>query len=241
MPLDNGAASGAFVAGATGYVGRHVVDVLRARGIATVAHVRPDAPRRDEWVRRFAQSGAEVSLATWDPGEMHTTLGNASPRLVFALLGTTSKRAAREGSTAAREYERVDYGLSALLLDAAAATAGVERFVYLSSAGVRPGTRNPYLLARFRMEERLRRSEVPWLIARPSFITGPDREEDRPMERVAARAADLLLTVPGMLGAARLRDRWRSITGRELAVALVRLALDPAAANTVVTGEDLRG
>jgi nucleoside-diphosphate-sugar epimerase len=240
----------AFVAGATGYVGREVVRLLAqrgdsVRGPAVVAHVRVDSPRLAEWRARFAAMGAAADATPWDEAALTDTLRRLRPATVYALLGTTRARRREAARRGAREtYESVDYGLTALLLHAArraAADTGVTpRFVYLSALGVGPGSRNPYVAVRWRMEEELRASGVPFTIARPGFVTGPDREESRPLERVAAAVADALLGVAARLGARGLRDRWGSITGRDLAAALVRLAADPAAAGRVVKGAGLR-
>lgn len=48
----------AFVAGATGYTGRAVVAELRALGLETTAHIRPNSPQRERWTREFADLGA---------------------------------------------------------------------------------------------------------------------------------------------------------------------------------------
>ena len=112
--------------------------------------------------------------------------------------------------------------------------------MYLSAAGVREGTRNAYLDARARVERALRASGLPFVIARPSFVTGPDRDEPRPLERSAAIAADAALGLAARLGARRLAARWRSTTGAALAAALVRLALDPAAEGRVAEADALR-
>lgn len=230
----------AFVAGATGYTGREVVRELARRGARTVAHVRPDTSRRDEWRDRFAAMGAEVDTTPWDDASMTATLARLRPTHVFALLGTTRARARRERRSAAEGYERVDYGLSALLLRAARAAGSRPRFVYLSAAGVSAGRGNPYLAVRWRLEEELRASGLPYVIARPSFITGADRDEPRPAERVAAAGVDALLGVARFVGARRFADRYRSTTNVTLARALVRLALDPTATAAVVESEGLR-
>ena len=152
-------------------------------------------------------------------------------------------RAARDDAAAAgrnETYETVDYGLTHLLLRAALASGTRPRFVYLSAVGVRDGVRNAYLAARAKAEKELRESGLPYTIARPSFISGPDRDEPRPLERIAARAADGVLGVVAALGGRGVADRWRSLTAAELAGALVRLAEDPAAAGRVVEAEGLR-
>lgn len=233
----------AFVAGATGYVGREVVSALRDAGVETWAHVRPDSARLPEWRDRFGTHGALVDTTPWDAEAMRARLTALSPTLVFALLGTTQARAsaaARAGAPAA-DYEAVDYGLSAMLLRAATAVRPAPRFVYLSSAGVREGTRNPYLAVRARLERELRESPVHYIVARPAFITGDDREESRPAERWGARVGDAVLALAGRLGARSAERRWSSITGASLARGLVRLALDPAAVNLEVHADRLRG
>jgi nucleoside-diphosphate-sugar epimerase len=232
------AAPVAFVAGATGYTGRAVVGELVARGVATVAHVRPDSPRLAEWRGRFASLGAEVEAAPWERSALEEAFARRRPTHVFALLGTTRARARREGTES--PYQTVDYGLTRLLLDAALGAGIAPKFVYLSAAGAGGAARGEYLAVRSRFERELRASELPYVIARPSFITGPDREERRVAERLAARVADTALAVAGLLGARRVRDRYRSTTGEVLARALVRLALDPAAREAIVESEGLR-
>ncbi|HEX5831522.1 MAG TPA: hypothetical protein VFY16_11110, partial [Gemmatimonadaceae bacterium] len=85
----------------------------------------------------------------------------------------------------------------------------------------------------------IRESGLPYLIARPAFISGPDRSEFRPLERLAAIASDRALGVLAAFGARRLRDRFRSISGRELADALVTLAFDPTRPRLEVGREEL--
>ena len=233
----------AFVAGATGYVGREVVRALRAANVDTWAHVRPDSARLSEWRQRFGALGAHVDTTPWEAEAMQARLTDLSPTLVFALLGTTRARAgaaARAGAPPA-DYEAVDYGLTALLLRAAATVRPAPRFVYLSAAGVREGTRHPYLAVRARLERELREAPVHYIVARPAFITGDDREESRPAERWQARGLDAALALAGRLGGRALQRRWSSITGGSLASGLVRLALDPAAVNLVVHADRLRG
>jgi hypothetical protein len=78
------------------------------------------------------------------------------------------------------------------------------------------------------------------VIARPAIITGPGRDDARPLETAAARAGDGILRVLGLLGAARLEARLRSITGTALARALVSLALDPSPADRVAEADELQ-
>lgn len=226
----------AFVAGATGYTGRAVVSALRARGLATRAHVRPDSRELPRWRSQFEGQGAEVDTTPWTLPAFTEAFAARPPALLFALLGTTRHRSAQEGAS----YETVDYGLSHLLLEAALAAGARPRFVYLSAVGARPGRRGSYMEVRWRFERELIASGLPYTIARPSFITGRDRDEDRPMERLGASVGDAALSLAAALGGRALRDRYAATTPEILANALVRLALDPAAANTLAEGADLR-
>jgi len=219
----------AFVAGATGYTGREVVRELCRQGVETVAHVRPDSSRLDRWREEFSQVGAAVDATPWESESMAATLGRLQPDLVFALLGTTRARGRRANREPGQRdsYESVDYGLTRLLLDAVATVAPQVRFLYLSSIGVREGTRNPYLAVRARLEAELRQSGLSYVIARPGLITGPDREESRPAERMASVVLDGALALAGMLGGKSLQRRYASMNAATLARALVRAATLP--------------
>jgi nucleoside-diphosphate-sugar epimerase len=234
----------AFVAGATGYTGRAVVESLVQAGVRTIAHVRPDTSRLVYWQAQFADTGAEVDTTPWQAEAMKAALARHRPTLVFALLGTTRHRAKQEAASSGKgsSYDTVDYGLTAIMMEAAAATTPAPRFVYLSSAGVpaKEPARGSYMHARWRVERELRAGELPYTIARPSIITGDDRDDSRPGERVAAALADGVLAAAGLFGAKRLRDRWSSTSNVTLAAALVRVALDPACARAVVESEQLR-
>ncbi|MBI5433734.1 MAG: NAD(P)H-binding protein [Planctomycetes bacterium] len=233
----------AFVAGATGYTGRSVVRELRARGVRTVAHVRRESREFERWSRAFRELGAEVDSTPWGERAFERRLAELRPTHVFALLGTTWARARRESRSASDRkpsYESVDVALTTELVHAAAALAREPRFVFLSSIGTAPGTRNPYRSSRWRIESTVREALGDWTLVRPSFITGPDREERRVGETLGAATGDALLALAGLLGARRLSDRYRSIRGPDLARALVRLAFDATASGRVIHAEELR-
>ncbi len=234
----------AFVAGATGFTGREVVRLLCERGVSTVAHVRPDSQRMEEWRERFQGMGAEVSATPWEQGPMVAALKDLKPAYVFALLGTIRarmKQAGREGKDPkSQDYEAVDYGLTVILLRAAQQCGTNPKFVYLSAAGVKDNARSPYYVAGAKVEKSLPESGLTYCIARPSFITGPDRDDGRPMERTGAAVMDGLLSLAGMFGARKLKTRYASTTNVILAEALVGMALDPDSIDRIFESEDLR-
>jgi uncharacterized protein YbjT (DUF2867 family) len=234
----------AFIAGATGYTGREVVRVLTEAGVPAVAHVRPDSPRLAEWKERFEKMGAAVNTTAWEESAMAASLAAIKPCYVFALLGTVRarmKQAAREGADpGSMSYETVDYGLTALLVRAAAGSKTTPRFVYLSAMGAQGKNPTAYYKARRKAEKAVMESGLPYTIARPSFITGPDRDDKRPGERVGALVADTFLSAVAILDSGKMRDRFGSISNTMLARALVALAQDKSAANGIFESEQLK-
>ena len=213
----------AFVAGATGLTGRHVVESLRLRGVRTIAHVRPDSSRLAEWKERFESLGADVSTAAWTESDMAEAFKAIQPNVVFALLGTTKKKARKGGG----DYQTVDYGLTKCLIRAAEAQALRPHFVYLSAVGVTQDTRNPYMRARAQVEFDLNASDLTHLTARPSFILG-NRDDYRPGESIGAPLLDGMMATIALLGGRRVVGKYRSMPGHILAQGLVELALQGA-------------
>lgn len=232
----------AFVAGATGYTGRHVTERLARQGVRAIAHVRSDSPALGGWISRLSAAGAEADATPWTDDEMARTMARLRPEFVFALLGTTRSRAARDERATGKSagYEAIDYGLTAMLLRAARAAGIRPRFVYLSSLGAKAGSGNPYLAVRGRFEGELQASGLAYLIVQPSFISGSDRDERRVAERAASVVTDALLHVAALAGAQRLRDRWATLSGDALAAGMVRLALDAPDGRAVADAADIR-
>ena len=167
-----------------------------------------------------------------------------APDAVFALLGTTRARARRESSQgvdpATNSYEAVDYGLNRMLLDAAVDCGSAPRFVYLSAMGAAQG-RGAYMAVRRRLEGEVRASGLACTLVRPGFITGDDREESRPAERMAATLSDGVLGMLSRLGASGPARRWGSLSSSQLAAAIVRAVDSPSGQTDVLETTDLRG
>jgi uncharacterized protein YbjT (DUF2867 family) len=227
----------AFVLGATGFVGREVVRQLCVRGAKTYAHVRPDSKQLAEWRARFGELGAEVDTTAWDAPAMAARFRELKPSQVYVLIGTTRNKA-KSDAVQGNIYEAVDLGLTKIAIEAARASEVSPRIVYLSSVGADPNARSAYLKARGQAEEAVTTSGLPWVIARPSIITG-EREDGRLGERTAAVVGDGLLAVVGVLGGGKLRARYRSTTPDVLASALIRIGEAPET-GVIVDGAALR-
>lgn len=214
----------AWVAGATGFVGRALVPALVARGVRTLAHVRPDSSALASWQARFGAVGAEVNAAPWSHEALRDALAAAAVTHLFCVIGTTKTRARAE-RVDGDPYQAIDFGLTARLVDAAVASTR-PRFIYLSSLGADAHARSAYLRARGQAEEAVRASGLSYRIARPAIITGAARDDARPAERAAAVVGDAALAVASWFGARTLRARYRSVDGSTLAGALAQLGFD---------------
>ncbi len=227
----------AFVLGATGFVGREVVRQLCVRGTKAVAHVRPDSSKLAEWRSRFAELGAEVDTTAWDAAALAARIRELAPQQIYILIGTTRAKA-KSDRVQGDIYEAVDLGLTKLAVEAARASETQPRIVYLSSVGADANARSAYLRARGKAEDVVKTSGLPWVIARPSLITG-ERDEGRLGERAASVVGDGVLAVVGVLGGKQLRDRYRSTTPDVLASALIRLGESPEH-GVIASGAQLR-
>jgi uncharacterized protein YbjT (DUF2867 family) len=227
----------AFVLGATGFVGRELVRQLCVRGADAIAHVRPDSSALADWTRRFEQLGARVDSSPWQVEPLAARWRELAPAQIYILIGTTRAKA-RSEAVAGDIYEAVDLGLTRLAIDAATRSGTRPRLVYLSSIGAEVAARSAYLRARGKAEAIVCGSGLPWAIARPSFITG-ERDDRRPAERAAAVVTDGVLALGAVVGAKRLRARYRSTHPEVLASALIRIGEAPDH-DRIYDGDDLR-
>ncbi len=164
----------AFVAGATGVIGRTLMALAESRPIEVVPHVRPKSASSSKW-----SNAAVVDLDDHDA----LVKAMAGCTTVLQLIGTMRKRFST-GDT----YETSDIGTTRVLV-AAAKAASVDHVVLLSSVGAgRPV--GPYLAAKAKAESIVRESGIEWTIARPSAFDGPERRAP-PGMRLMTRALGL--------------------------------------------------
>jgi uncharacterized protein YbjT (DUF2867 family) len=150
-----------YVTGATGFVGRAVIQALRAEG-----HV----------VRCLVRRGSEADLHGFEaiervegdilgpPGSLEA--GMAGCDTVIHLVGIIREHKSR-GITFDRLHR---VGTNNVL--AAAASAGVRRYLHMSALGTRAGARSRYHQTKWAAEEAVRTSGLAWTIFRPSVIYG---------------------------------------------------------------------
>lgn len=234
----------AFVAGATGYTGQEVVRLLTARGVETIAHIRPGSSSLETYGPRFESLGATVNTTEWSLDAMTAQLNASAPDVVFFLIGTTKKRMkllAEKGEDSTKaSYEAVDYGLGKILLDAALAADTQPKYIYLSAMGVGPNAIGDYMKVRWRLEQDVRNSGIQHVIARPGIITGEDRDDNRPLEVLGGKLSNAVFKGLGALGATTLEKRYRATDAEELATALVSAALNESMVAVTLEAEELK-
>jgi uncharacterized protein YbjT (DUF2867 family) len=203
----------ALLAGATGLVGHHVLELVLAND--TWSHV-VTVGRRPSPLQHQKLEQRVVDLAGLD-ADPHL------PRVddVFCCLGTTIKQA-----RTAAAFRRVDHDF-VLALGRAGVRAGATQFLLVSAVGADRRSRMFYSRVKGDAEAAVRELPYPAIqIFRPSLLLGA-RAEFRLGERAAAAVAPVLsLLLPG-----RWR-RFRPIQAADVARAMVHVARHaPAGAN----------
>lgn len=147
-----------LVAGSTGHLGQALLPALAAAGHEVVAMARPASRHHLDHLQECIQEVREGDAS--EPDSLPAVLAGIDT--VVSAIGLTKP-------VKHLDFDQVDRQCNENLLDAAV-TAGVERFVYTSVAGIDlPDSEGVAILdAKRRFEEALRGCSIGWSIARPS-------------------------------------------------------------------------
>jgi uncharacterized protein YbjT (DUF2867 family) len=207
----------AIVLGATGLVGREVVDLLEQDSaiehILLLVRRAPDRP---------AAKKTEVRITNFREPASFGFEGD----VLYSALGTTLKVA---GSKEA-QWE-VDYTFQYEVAKAAK-VGGVTTYGLVSSLGASAKASSFYTKMKGELDEAVQKLGFERVrIVRPSFLEGA-RSESRAGEKVALFAMKGLGMLPGI-------SKYRSIPVRTVAKALIALTNDPAAGTKIVDSNEL--
>lgn len=190
----------AIVIGATGLVGRALVDQLAdAQHISQIITLTR---------RPAGHSSAKVFNQVVNFDALDAFAGSFHGDLLFSCLGTTRKQA---GSVAAQQRVDLDYQLHAAKL---AANQGVAHYLLVSSASANAKSKNAYLKMKGVLEEQV--TSLPFeriSIFQPSLLLG-QRADFRFGEKIGSWVMPALCVIPGL-------RRFRPITGEQVAARMV--------------------
>ncbi len=208
-----------FITGGTGYVGRPLVEALLKRGFAVHALARPES------TNRLPAGAVTVIGNALDAAAFSSSI---PPNATFVhLVGTPHPNPAK-----AEEFKRVDLA-SIKAAVAAAGTAGVQHFVYVSVAHPAP-VMKAYIAVRQEGESLVRASRIRATILRPWYILGPGHWWPYALVPIYA----ILRRVPGTRAGA---DRLGLVTRQAMIAALVRaIEAPPAESVRIIEVPDIR-
>ncbi|EMY77543.1 NADH(P)-binding protein, PF13460 family [Leptospira weilii serovar Ranarum str. ICFT] len=193
----------ALVAGATGLIGKYLLEELSASAYYQKVYALVRRPGSVFGAEEIVSDFDTLSVASFPEGITD----------VFCSLGTTiSKAGSREN------FKKVDYEY-VLKLAEFAKEKGAKSFLVVSALGADPKSLVFYNRVKGEMERGLEEIGFSFLgIFRPSLLEG-ERKEVRPGETVGQFFAKIVN--PFLLGGIR---KYRSIHGRTVAKAMIRIA-----------------
>jgi len=147
-----------FITGATGYIGSRLVPLLLQQGCVVTALVRPGSEKK-------LPSGCTPVLG--DPLQRESFADKISPAKTFIQLVGVPHPTPRK----AEQFRQIDL-VSVRASVAAASTAGIEHFVYVSVAHPAP-VMKAYIEVRKEGEELIHQSGMNATILRPWYVLGP--------------------------------------------------------------------
>lgn len=156
------------VTGATGFVGRHTVKALVAKGHAVRALVRD----RDKARRALSGLGTDQGVTSVTGDVFDEASLNRFAKGCDAIVHTIGIRREHPPEVT---FTRLHPRATEAVLSAARA-AGAKRFIHISALGTRPDAASAYHRSKHESETLVRRSGLDWTILRPSLIHGPDGE-----------------------------------------------------------------
>jgi uncharacterized protein YbjT (DUF2867 family) len=165
-----------FVTGATGFVGRSVIQALRSDGYVVRCLVRRGSERDLRGLEAVERVEGDILV------RRGLEEGIAGCQAVVHLVGIIRERP-EVGTT----FEMVHTQGTINVLEAAMA-AGVRRLLHMSALGSRPGARARYHQTKWAAEEAVRASGLAWTIFRPSIIYGRGDEFVTMLARMVKRS-----------------------------------------------------
>lgn len=201
-----------MIAGASGFIGRHLVAEFASRGHEVVCGVRSPARGEPAECAGFLQ----LDYTAPDPERWARELRGVD--VVINAIGIIR-------GSAAQPFEAL-HTQGPLQLFAAAATAGVRRVIQISALGAEPDALSQYHRTKHAADRALMALEVDWAVVQPSLVYGPGGNSSELFNVLATLP---VIVVPGDGG-----QPVQPVHVDDLVRLVVDLAEDPAALHCVL-------
>jgi uncharacterized protein YbjT (DUF2867 family) len=212
-----------FLTGATGFVGKHMLDRLLTYGHAVRAAVRGLPGQNARVVGHFQHLGRKDDFQYVHGDVVEGTRleeGMQGCDAVIHLVGIIMEKGTNT-------FERVHHLGTRNVVEAAKRT-GIKRFVQMSALGARADGVAAYQTTKWKGEEAVRQSGIPFCILRPSLIFG---QGDGFVTQMMAtmRSAPLFRPVPG-----DGKPKFRPIAIEDVTTCFLRALTTEAATNQTI-------
>jgi NADH dehydrogenase len=203
-----------FITGATGFVGGHVLKRLLAAGHNVLALVRDPQQTKLSAASQLKLIQGDVTDGTG------LNEGMKGCDAVIHLVGIIVE-------AGKNTFERVHHIGTRNAVEAARRN-GIARFVQMSALGVRADGVSEYQTSKWKGEEAVRQSGIPYCILRPSLIFGPgDGFVTQMLETM--RKSPLFRPVPG-----DGTPKFRPVFVEDVAACFTQALTNPAATNQAI-------
>lgn len=125
---------------------------------------------------KFTGAGVKGTFPVFTE-DLEKLVAEFAPEIVINLLGILNETPGSSFDLVHREYT--------CRLLAGARAAGVTKFIQMSALGAAPCAPSAYHRSKFAGETAVRESGLPYVIFRPSFITGPGQKFRKDLEKLA--------------------------------------------------------
>lgn len=180
--------------GATGFIGSHLIEALQRNGFAVRALTRSPRNSSDDRL-------------TWIAGDL--TDGSGVEQLVAGATALVHCAGAVRGARP-DDFDTINVAGTARVASAAAA-AGVQRVLSLSSLAAREPQLSMYASSKRRGEDALKGCGIPWTLFRPPAVYGPGDKELVPLFRLMLRGVAIVPGHPGRTSLIYVTDLVRAI------------------------------
>lgn len=155
-----------IITGATGFVGRYVVEKLLSKGYEVGCLVRSVEKTR----KLFGERIKVYKVDFENPDSLKKAFEEFQPHYLIHLIGILF-----EDKRRGQSFMRVHYLYSKNLYEVSKEYGGIKKVVHMSALGTHKDAPSMYHRTKYMAEEELKKSGLSYSIMRPSIILGPEQ------------------------------------------------------------------